>query len=93
MTAELLKRDNCNVIVIDWHGGSSPPYSQAVANIRLVGAITAHLLADYSRHTGQRKLKHVHAIGHSLGAHLSGYIGYTLQKVSRQKMLLKFFDH
>ncbi|KAF5298079.1 hypothetical protein FQA39_LY11847 [Lamprigera yunnana] len=80
ITRELLGRENCNVIVIDWHGGSDPPYSQAVANIRLVGAITAHLLADLARHTGENKLKHVHCIGHSLGAHLSAYVGYTLQK-------------
>ncbi|KAK5644378.1 hypothetical protein RI129_005678 [Pyrocoelia pectoralis] len=77
---ELLSRENSNVIVIDWHGGSDPPYSQAVANIRVVGTITAHLLADLARHTGEKKLKHVHSIGHSLGAHLCGYIGYSLQK-------------
>ena len=33
-----------SVVVVDWRLGSSPPYSQAVANIRLVGAITAHLI-------------------------------------------------
>lgn len=74
-------RENCNIIAIDWHGGSGPPYTQAVANIRLVGAIAAHLLADFARYTNDTKLKHVHAIGHSLGAHLCAYIGYTLQKV------------
>ncbi|KAJ8931802.1 hypothetical protein NQ314_015258 [Rhamnusium bicolor] len=76
----LLDNEDCNVIVVDWHGGSSPPYTQAVANIRLVGAMTAHLLNDIARYTGHLKLNHVHAIGHSLGAHMCGYIGYTLQK-------------
>lgn len=83
MTQELLAKEDCSVIVIDWHRGSGPPYTQAVANIRLVGAMTAHLLADIAKNTAGHNLKHVHAIGHSLGAHLSGYIGYTLQKVSR----------
>lgn len=32
------------VVIVDWRLGSSPPYSQAVANIRLVGAITAHII-------------------------------------------------
>ena len=42
---ELLDYDNSGtVIVVDWKGGSSPPYYQAVANIRLIGAITAHVL-------------------------------------------------
>uniref|UniRef100_A0A1Y1LZ02 Lipase domain-containing protein n=2 Tax=Photinus pyralis TaxID=7054 RepID=A0A1Y1LZ02_PHOPY len=80
LVKELLIRENCNIIVVDWHGGSDPPYSQAVANIRVVGTITAHLLADLARHTGEQRLKHVHCIGHSLGAHLSGYIGYALEK-------------
>lgn len=82
MTTELLKLQDCSVIIVDWQGGSSPPYTQAVANIRLVGAMTAHLLNDLSKFTGDLKLDHVHCIGHSLGAHLSAYIGYTLQTVS-----------
>lgn len=80
MRTELLKRESCSVIVIDWGGGSSPPYTQAVANIRLVGAMMAHLLEMVSWATGPQKLDHVHVIGHSLGAHLSGYIGYALLK-------------
>ncbi|CAG9819198.1 unnamed protein product [Phaedon cochleariae] len=80
MARALLAREDCNVIVIDWEGGSEPPYGQAVANIRLVGAIAAHLLAEIAQYTGGLKLDHVHAIGHSLGAHLFGYTGYTLQK-------------
>ncbi|XP_044754257.1 pancreatic lipase-related protein 2 isoform X1 [Coccinella septempunctata] len=78
MTKELLRMEDCSVIVVDWHGGSSPPYTQAVANIRLLGAITAHLVAEVASYT--KGLNHVHCIGHSLGAHLCGYVGYTLQK-------------
>ncbi|CAG9862325.1 unnamed protein product [Phyllotreta striolata] len=76
----LLSQEDCNVIIIDWQKGSGPPFTQAVANIRLVGAITAHLLASIANQTGTQKLDHVHAIGHSLGAHMCGYIGYTLQE-------------
>lgn len=42
--------------------------------------MTAHLLYDISKRTRSGNLRHVHCIGHSLGAHLSGYIGYTLQR-------------
>ncbi|KAK9892865.1 hypothetical protein WA026_022546 [Henosepilachna vigintioctopunctata] len=80
MTHELLISGDCSVIVVDWHGGSSPPYTQAVANIRLLGAITAHLIADVASYTNSKGLNNVHCIGHSLGAHLCGYVGYTLQK-------------
>lgn len=44
MTNELLEYDDMNVVVIDWVGGSGPPYTQAVANIRLIGVMTAHLI-------------------------------------------------
>jgi hypothetical protein len=44
MTRELLNLLDCSVIVVDWSSGSGPPYPQAVANIRLVGAMTAHLI-------------------------------------------------
>lgn len=77
---ELLNMEDCNIIVIDWHGGSSPPYTQAVANIRLIGSMTAHVLNDIAQYTGDLGLNHVHCIGHSLGSHLFGYVGYTLQE-------------
>lgn len=77
----LLQQENCTIIVIDWQGGSNPPYTQAVANIRLVGVMTAHLLNDIANYTKRKNLDDVHCIGHSLGAHLCGYVGYTLQKV------------
>ncbi|KAG5898143.1 hypothetical protein JTB14_034000 [Gonioctena quinquepunctata] len=80
ITRALLDQEECSVIVIDWQKGSGPPYTQAVANIRLVGVVTAHILNDLSKFTGDLKLDHVHAIGHSLGAHMCGYIGYTLKK-------------
>lgn len=82
MAHKLLDREDCSVITVDWRGGSGPPYSQAVANIRLVGAVAAHLLSDIAKHTGTLGLDHVHLIGHSLGAHLSGYVGYALQEVT-----------
>ncbi|XP_030380899.1 pancreatic triacylglycerol lipase [Scaptodrosophila lebanonensis] len=70
----------CAVILIDWGGGSSPPYVQAVANIRLVGSITAHVVHMLYEELGLPNLNNVHLIGHSLGAHLSGYAGYHLQQ-------------
>lgn len=68
-----------SMVLIDWGGGASPPYVQAVANIRLVGAITAHVVHMLYEELRLPNLDNVHIIGHSLGAHLSGYAGYHLQ--------------
>uniref|UniRef100_A0A182JHM8 Uncharacterized protein n=1 Tax=Anopheles atroparvus TaxID=41427 RepID=A0A182JHM8_ANOAO len=80
MLNRLLDRDpGSTVIVIDWGKGSNPPYNQACANIRLVGAIAAHIIYMIYEELGLKNLDKVHMIGHSLGSHLSGYTGYTLQ--------------
>ena len=42
MSLELLSKNDYNIISIDWMIGATPPYTQAVANARLVGAIVAH---------------------------------------------------
>lgn len=80
MTAELLKRSSCNVVVIDWKSGASPPYTQAVANIRLVGVMTAHLINTMVHEVVGLRAERVHVIGHSLGAHLGSYIGTALRR-------------
>lgn len=83
MTNALLDEDpqgTATVIVVDWGHGSSPPYTQAVANIRLIGAITAHIIHMLYEELSLPNAYKVHMIGHSLGAHLCGYAGYYLQK-------------
>uniref|UniRef100_A0A336LTX6 CSON000474 protein n=1 Tax=Culicoides sonorensis TaxID=179676 RepID=A0A336LTX6_CULSO len=80
MVNELLRREkDSSVIVIDWRGGSSPPYAKAASNIRLVGAMAAHVVHLIYEEYHLTNLKNVHFIGHSLGAHLSGYAGYHLK--------------
>lgn len=45
LTKALLKREkDATVIIVDWVGGSSPPYGRAATNIRLVGAMAAHVI-------------------------------------------------
>jgi len=87
MTAELLKRSHCNVIVIDWGSGANPPYTQAVANIRLVGVMTAHLINNLVKDSALGIFSEkIHVIGHSLGAHLASYIGNALQHNFKMKL-------
>ncbi|XP_068630402.1 pancreatic lipase-related protein 2-like [Battus philenor] len=78
--------DRATVLVVDWRRGSQPPYGQAVANIRLVGAMTAHFIHNLYDILGLPNLDNFHFIGHSLGAHLAGYCGHNLQKQFNLKL-------
>lgn len=44
MVSEYLRYGDLNVVVLDWLAGSGPPYTQAVANIRLIGAMLGFFL-------------------------------------------------
>lgn len=78
LIGELLRNEDQNVIVVDWSVGARPPYTQAVANIRMVGAQVAHLLYTLNRYA-DIPITDFHLIGHSLGAHLCGHAGTHLR--------------
>lgn len=68
MMNEILDYDNsATVVIVDWRSGSSPPYYQAVANTRVVGAIVAHMVMGLALEIGVEDLDRFHLIGHSLG--------------------------
>ncbi|KAL3846393.1 hypothetical protein ACJMK2_017390 [Sinanodonta woodiana] len=82
MVAELLKKGDFNVIVVNWGHGSQLPYEQASANTFLIGAETAALIKFLHDHHGLQ-LSDVHIIGHSLGAHIAGHIGHKIPHIGR----------
>lgn len=72
-----------NVIVIDWRRGAMTlNYLQAAANTRLVGAIAA-IMVEKLNHTYNIQPSMIHIIGHSLGAHIAGYIGERVPRIAR----------
>jgi pancreatic triacylglycerol lipase len=66
------------VLAVDWKLGARSPYLSATANARLVGAMTARLLA-YLEEKGGLRIEDVSIVGHNLGAHIAGYAGDRLQ--------------
>ncbi|XP_014218707.1 pancreatic lipase-related protein 2-like isoform X2 [Copidosoma floridanum] len=78
MMRELLQRENANVVVVNWIGGAGPPYTQAVGNTRLIGAMIGRLASQLIQ-KGNISPSRLHCIGHSLGAHTCGYTGYNLR--------------
>jgi pancreatic triacylglycerol lipase len=70
-----------NVITVDWSGGNQFPYDQAVANTVIVAAVIRQLL-QVMINMGA-KPQQIHLIGHSLGAHISSYVGRGLPNLGR----------
>ncbi|KAK3770280.1 hypothetical protein RRG08_029935 [Elysia crispata] len=82
MKDELLILGDFNVIIVDWSMGNKPPYTQATANTRVVGAQIA-LLVDLLMKGKGLGSSDFHLIGHSLGAHTAGYAGERIPGLGR----------
>ncbi|XP_045130543.1 pancreatic triacylglycerol lipase-like, partial [Portunus trituberculatus] len=78
MTEEYLAWGDVNVVVVGWVTASGPPYTQAVANVRLLGAMLGRFLLNLQDEIGVSASR-VHFVGHSLGAHMAGYMGQYMQ--------------
>ena len=81
-------RRDFNVIGIDWHEMAQKPYYYSAAkNCETVGKfIGKKLVIDILINTLDQNPKKIHAIGHSLGAHISGHIGREVEKRSYTKI-------
>lgn len=69
-----------NIIVVYWRNFT--PYTMATANSRVVGAELANLI-KWIEHELQYDRTYYHLIGHSLGAHISGYCGDRIPGLGR----------
>ncbi|XP_014704751.3 pancreatic lipase-related protein 2 [Equus asinus] len=78
MCKKILQVETANCISVDWSSGAKAEYTQAVQNIRIVGAETAYLIQQLSTELSYNP-KNVHIIGHSLGAHTAGEAGRRLE--------------
>ncbi|CAG7728321.1 unnamed protein product [Allacma fusca] len=68
----------CNFIAIDWKPlAAAPWYDTAAAATKIVGDRTA-LLVLYLHSLGHVQLEDVHFSGHSLGAHIGGFMGKAI---------------
>ncbi|XP_009474375.1 PREDICTED: pancreatic lipase-related protein 2-like [Nipponia nippon] len=74
--------EDVNCILTDWRGGSSGLYTDAVNNVRIVGAELAYLVNFLEKDYGYSPAN-VHLIGHSLGAHAAGEAGRRKPGIGR----------
>ena len=82
MISDVVEQDDVNVILIDWSKGNGFPYTQATANTQVVGAEVA-LLIKHMMQKYRSKASDFHVIGHSLGAHIAGYVGQGVPGLGR----------
>lgn len=72
-----LSKGDYNIIAVDWSDLSLPPfYNSAAENARLVGGYISEMIEFLIASGVDISLFHV--IGHSLGAHVAGFIGLSL---------------
>lgn len=88
----ILEKEDVNVILVDWHGGSGWPYQTAVANTQIAGIETSHLI-DVLVKTKGVSIKSFHLIGHSLGAHACGYAGKASKGLPRITALVRSYTY
>ncbi|XP_003787186.1 pancreatic lipase-related protein 2 [Otolemur garnettii] len=77
MCKKMFQVEKVNCICVDWRRGARTEYTQAVHNIRVVGAEIAYLIQVLSAQLGYSP-EDVHLIGHSLGAHAAAEAGRRL---------------
>lgn len=88
----ILSNTNANVLLVDWSGGNklANAYSGSLTNAKVVGNSIARFLSslakELSLQSRQLSLDKFHFIGHSLGAHISGYSVSQANKLE-QKLL------
>uniref|UniRef100_A0A8C0VBD9 Triacylglycerol lipase n=1 Tax=Cyanistes caeruleus TaxID=156563 RepID=A0A8C0VBD9_CYACU len=74
--------EDVNCILTDWRGGSSGLYTDAVNNVRIVGAELEYLVNFLETEYGYSPAN-IHFIGHSLGAHVAGEAGRRKPGIGR----------
>ncbi|XP_026117496.1 endothelial lipase [Carassius auratus] len=78
LVAAVQRRESeANVVVVDWLGLAHQLYPDVVNHTLRVGKSIAKLL-DWLQDEVQLKLQDVHMIGYSLGAHVAGYAGTSV---------------
>ena len=82
MAQQFLVEEDCNAIVVDWHGGGRRLYGQSAADTRVAGAVIAQLIEVLQKELGANP-EQMHLLGHSLGSHVSGYAGERIPNLGR----------
>ncbi|XP_002137241.2 phospholipase A1 VesT1.02-like [Drosophila pseudoobscura] len=79
ITKSWLSKGDYNVIIVDWARARSVDYASSVIAVPGAGGKVGEMINYLHEHHGM-SLDSLEVIGHSLGAHVSGYAGKTVGK-------------
>ncbi|XP_042906360.1 pancreatic lipase-related protein 2 [Parasteatoda tepidariorum] len=82
MKTELFKRGLYNVILVDWTWGNGPDYLPSAENTKTVGKHAAYVIKNIMKQIGVGP-EAFHLVGHSLGAHIAGFVGKSVKQLRR----------
>ncbi|XP_002130573.2 pancreatic lipase-related protein 2 [Ciona intestinalis] len=83
VTETILYQEDVNVIQINWVKGAHVEYDNAASNTRLVGAQVGYLIKMLMEVRNARA-ENFHLVGFSLGAHVAGFAGKTVQQAGKR---------
>lgn len=88
----ILGHEDANVILTDWRKGASPAlafYPKAAANAHVVARMIVNVLRKLDADI--LDTSRIHLIGHSLGAHIMGFVGsaFTEDQLAREQQMLR----
>ncbi|XP_075554061.1 lipase member I-like [Dermacentor variabilis] len=88
MRMALMKKVDCNVIIVTWvNGARVPDYPAAAANSAMPGVLLSKVLQDMvATSNGKLKAKNIHVIGFSLGAQAAGFCGRHFYNAKQEKL-------
>lgn len=83
----VLNNSEANFFILDWSGGSKPlnpvDYAFSVSATKNVAQLVGSFINSLIKITGTADATKFHLLGHSLGSHVVGFVGYTVPKVGR----------
>lgn len=87
---KILVHEDANVFLTDWRRGASPAlafYPKAAANAHIVARMIVKIIRRLRQDID---FSQIHLIGHSLGAHIMGFVGsaFTEEYLRQQQQLL-----
>lgn len=80
-------KQNVSVLAVDWQDTADRNYFASAQATKNVGELVANWIFKDLIEFDATILSNIHLVGHSLGAHVSGFIGKTINVLTKGKKI------